>query len=43
MSGFEKAVEQIKEMVSNGMELKEAIKETAWEFGLLISELWGEF
>jgi uncharacterized protein YoaH (UPF0181 family) len=42
-NNFTNAVKAIKEMVSNGVKLSEAIKEAAWEFGELESELWGEF
>ena len=43
MSNFERAIENIKNLTAEGMSLKEAIVETAWEFGELESELWGEF
>ena len=43
MSNFERAIENIKNLTADGMSLKEAIVETAWEFGELESELWCEF
>jgi hypothetical protein len=43
MSCIEKAIENINELVNNGMSLKEAIVETSWEFGILQGELWNEF
>ena len=43
MSNFERAIENINNLLTKGISLKEAIVETAWEFGELESELWGEF
>ena len=43
MSNFERAIENINKLTAEGMSLKDAIVETAWEFGELESELWGEF
>ena len=43
MSNFERAINNVNTLVANGWSLKEAIVETAWEFGELESELWGEF
>ncbi len=43
MSNFERAVANVNDMMADGMSMKEAIIETAWEFGVAESELWGEF
>ena len=43
MSNFERAINNVNTLIANGWSLKEAIVETAWEFGELESELWGEF
>ena len=43
MSNFERAIENINKLTAEGMSLNDAIVETAWEFGDLESELWGEF
>ncbi len=43
MSRIEKASAKVNEMVQSGIELKEAIKEVASEFGLFEAELWAEW
>lgn len=43
MSNFERAINNVNTLVANGWSLKEAIVETAWEFGIGESELWCEF
>ena len=43
MSNFERAIENINKLMAEGISLKEAIVETAWEFGIGESELWCEF
>ena len=43
MSNLERAVANVNDMMADGMSMKEAIIETAWEFGVAESELWCEF
>ena len=43
MSNIERAINHVNALVANGWSLKEAIVETAWEFGIGESELWWEF
>ena len=43
MNNFERAIENINKLTAEGISLKEAVVETAWEFGEMESELWGEF
>ena len=43
MSNIERAINHVNALVANGWSLKEAIIETAWEFGIGESELWWEF
>jgi len=43
MRNIEKAIETVKSLIETGMSLREAIKETAWKFGLFEAELWNEF
>jgi hypothetical protein len=43
MSNFERAINNVNTLIANGWSMKEAIIETAWEFGVAESELWCEF
>lgn len=43
MHYIEKASAKVNELVQGGMELSEAIKEVASEFGLFEAELWDEY
>ena len=43
MHYLEKASAKVNELVQDGMELSEAIKEVASEFGVFEAELWAEW